>query len=111
MKHEYFVEQPVLDLKEGLKVKENTQLSYKSEKVEQTLENLVLETVLMDEGGNGVNTYHSVTHLFIKLNDGDILLFDEKRGYYLPTYPVTSIDDAINDITSLSDIPRYKDLG
>ena len=111
MKHELFVEQPVLDLKEGLRVSQETELLYKNEKVEQVLKNLVLETILDDAGSNGINTYKSKSYLSINLNPGDILLFDENRGYYMPPYPVASIDDAISDITSLSDIPRYKDMG
>ena len=109
MKHELFVEQPVLDLKEGIKVSKEMELLYKNEKVEQVLKNLVLETILDDSGTNGVNTYKSKSYLSINLNPGDILLFDENRGYYMPPYPVVSIDDAISDITSLSDIPRYKE--
>ena len=111
MKHELFVEQPVLDLKEGIKVTEETELLYKNEKVEQVLKGLVLETILDDAGSNGINTYKSKSYLSINLNPGDILLFDEQRGYYMPPYPVTSIDDAISDITSLSDVPRFKDMG
>lgn len=111
MKHELFVEQPVLDLKEGIRVSPETELLYKNEKVEQVLKGLVLETILDDAGSNGINTYKSKSYLSINLNPGDILLFDENRGYYMPPYPVTSIDDAISDITSLSDIPRYKDMG
>lgn len=109
MKHELFVEQPVLDLKEGIKVTEETELLYKNDKVEQVLKNLVLETILDDEGTNGINTYKSKSYLSINLNPGDILLFNEQRGYYMPPYPVTTIDDAISDITSLSDIPRFKE--
>ena len=109
MKHEMFVEQPVLDLKEGIRVTEETELLYKNERVEQVLKNLVLETILDDEGTNGINTYKSKSYLSIKLNPGDILLFNEQRGYYMPPYPVASIDDAISDISSLSDIPRYKE--
>lgn len=109
MKHELFVEQPVLDLKEGIRVSEDTELLYKNETVEQVLRDLVLETIKDDAGSNGINTYTSKSYLRINLNPGDILLFDENRGYYMPPYPVTSIDDAIDDITSLSDIPRYKE--
>ena len=108
MKHELFVEQPVLDLKEGIKVSADMKLLYKNENVEQILKDLVLETVLEDAGSNGVNTYKSKTCVTINLNPGDILLFNEQRGYYMPPYPVTSIDDAISDINSLNDIPRYK---
>lgn len=109
MKHELFVEQPVLDLKEGIRVTGETELLYKNDKVEQVLKNLVLETILSDEGSNGINTYKSKSYLSINLNPGDILLFSEQRGYYMPSYPVTSIDDAISDISSLSDIPRFRD--
>lgn len=108
MKHELFVEQPVLDLKEGIKVSAETELSYTNDKVHQVLKDLVLETNLEDAGSNGVNTYKSKSQVTIQLNPGDILLFNEQRGYYMPPYPVTSIDDAISDINSLSDIPRYK---
>lgn len=111
MRHELFVEQPVLDLKEGIKVTAETELLYKNEKVEQVLKDLVLETILDDAGSNGVNTYKSKSYLSINLNPGDILLFDENRGYYMPPYPVTTIDDAISDISSLGDIPRYRDMG
>lgn len=111
MTHELFVEQPVLDLNEGIKVSEETELSYKNEKVEQVLKNLVLETILEEEGTNGINTYKNKSYLSINLNPGDILLFDEHRGYYMPAYPVTSINDAISDIESLRDIPRFRDLG
>lgn len=109
MKHELFVEQPVLDLKEGIKVTEETELIFKNEKVEQVIKDLVLETILDDEGSNGINSYKSKSYISIKLNSGDILLFDEHRGYYMPTYPVTTIDEAISDISSLGDMPRYKE--
>ena len=109
MRHELFVEQPVLDLKEGIKVTRETELSYKNDKVEQVLKDLVLESIIDDSGSNGINTYKSKSYLSINLNSGDILLFDEKRGYYMPSYPVTTIDDAISDISALSDIPRFKE--
>ena len=101
IKHELFVEQPNIDLKKGVKVTKETELTYSNDKVEQELKNLVLETMLEEEGTNGVNTYTSKSYLRINLNDGDILLFDENRGYYMPPYPVESIDDAISDIESL----------
>lgn len=109
MKHELFVEQPVLDLKEGIKVTSETELEYKNAKVDQKLKDLVLETIMEDTGSNGINEYHSMSTISIRLNPGDILLFDESRGYYISRFPVCSIDDAISDINSLSDIPRYKE--
>ena len=111
MKHELFVEQPVLDLKEGIKVTAETELLYKNDKVEQVIKNLVLETIMDESGSTGFNSYKSKSYLSITLNPGDILLFDSNRGYYMPHYPVVSIDDAISDINSLSDIPRFIDRG
>jgi hypothetical protein len=104
MKRELFVEQPNIELKVGIKVTKDTELLYKNEKVEQVLKNLVLETILDDEGSNGFNTYKSKSYLSINLNEGDILLFDEQRGYYMPPYPMSSIEDAISDIESLKGI-------
>ena len=105
---QFFVEQVNLDLKVGIRVKKDTELSYKTEKVEQVLKDLKLETILTDEGSNGINTYESKTYLKINLNEGDILLFDEGRGYYMPPYPVESIEDAISDIESLKGM-EYKE--
>lgn len=98
---ELFVEQPNIDLKAGIKVTKDTDIVYNTEKVKQTLKDLVLETVLEDQGTNGVNSYKSTSRILIWLNDGDILLFSEERGYYMPPYPVVSIDDAISDIESI----------
>ena len=108
IKHQLFVEQPSIDLKVGIKITKETELTYKNSKVEQELKNLRLETILEDEGTNGVNSYSSKSYLKINLNEGDILLFDENRGYYMPPYPVESIDDAISDIESLRGI-EYKE--
>ncbi len=111
MRHELFVDQPVLDLREGVRVSRDTKFSYKNDKVEQELENLVLETIMHDAGTNGTNVYKSKSYISVTLNPGDVLLFDERRGYYLAAFPVVSIDDAISDISSLSDIPRFRDWG
>ena len=109
MKHELFVEQPSIELLKGIKVNKETELTYKSDKVEQVLKNLVLETILDDEGSNGINTYKSKSYISINLNDGDILLFDEVRGYHMAKYPVSTIEDAISDINSLKDIKLIED--
>lgn len=99
-----FVEQPNLELKVGIMVHKDTELTYKNDKVEQVIKELKMETILDDEGTNGINTYKSKSYLSITLNPGDILLFDEGRGYYMPAYPMSTIEDAISDITSLEDM-------
>ena len=101
MKHELFVEQPNIELKEGIYVTKDTELTYKNDKVEQVLKDLTLETILTEEGTNGINTYKSRSHISISLNGGEVLLFDKARGYYMPPYPMESVEDAISDLESL----------
>ena len=109
MDFELFVEQPNIELKQGVKVTKETDVTYANEKVKQTLKDLVLKTTMTDEGSNGINSYKSESNIELHLNEGDILLFHEERGYYMPPYPMESIDDAISDINSLRDIPRFKE--
>ena len=104
MDFQLFVEQPSLELKKGIMVREDTDLEYESEKARQALRDLTLETYLSDEGTNGINSYKSESYITISLNAGDILLFDPVRGYYLPSYPQTTIEKAIEDISSLRGI-------
>jgi hypothetical protein len=101
MKFELFVDQPSLELKKGIQVHKDTEISFKSENVEQLLADLRLDTIMDEAGTNGLNSYKSKSHICIQLNEGDILLFDPERGYYLPHYPKTTIAQAIEDITSL----------
>lgn len=101
MKFELFVDQPSLELRKGITVRKDTETAYKSEKVEQLLKDLKLDTIIDDEGTNGINSYKSKSHITIFLNEGDILLFDPERGYYLSPYPKTTIEQAIEDISSL----------
>lgn len=109
MDFELFVDQPSLELYKGIQVRFDTELSFKNEKVEQFLRNLKLETILDDEGTNGINSYKSKSHISITLNDGDILLFDPSRGYYLPPYPKTTIQQAISDISALNGVKLSKE--
>ena len=109
MEFELFVDQPSLELYKGIQVKFDTEVAYKSENVEQYLKNLKLETILDDEGSNGINSYKSKSHISITLNEGDILLFDPVRGYYLPPYPKTTIKQAIDDIRSMENVKLRKE--
>ena len=104
MKFDLFVDQPSLELKKGIQVRKDTEVSFKNEKVEQLLKDLKLDTILDEEGTNGINSYKSKSHISITLNEGDILLFDPSRGYYLPPYPKTTIEQAIEDISSLKGV-------
>jgi hypothetical protein len=104
MKHTLFVDQPNLELKEGIQVRPDTEISFRNESVEQLLKNLQLDTIMEESGTNGINSYKTKSHISIQLNDGDVLLFDPSRGYYLPHYPKVTISQAIEDIQGLGAI-------
>lgn len=104
MKLELFVDQPNLELKQGVQVRRDTKLSFQNETVEQLLQDLQLDTIMEESGTNGINSYKTRSHIRIQLNEGDILLFDPSRGYYLPHYPKVTIRQAIEDIRSLEGI-------
>ena len=104
MKFELFVDQPCLELKKGIQVHADTEVAFKNENVEQLLKDLKLDTIMSESGTNGINSYKSKSHICITLNEGDILLFDPERGYYLPPYPKTTIAQAIEDISSLEGV-------
>lgn len=104
MKFELFVDQPCLELKKGIQVHADTEVSFKNGNVEQMLKDLTLDTIMSESGTNGINSYNSKSYISITLNEGDILLFDPKRGFYLPPYPKTTIAQAIEDISSLDGV-------
>lgn len=103
MKLRLYVDQPTINMKAGIAVKKDTEFLYRNENVEQVVKDLIFETIKREKGSNGINSYESKSYIKIQLNEGDVLLFDEHRGYYLPAYPVTSIEDAISDISSLEE--------
>jgi len=104
MKFELFVDQPSLDLKKGIQVTKDTETTFKNDKVEQVIKDLKLDMIMDEEGTNGFNSYKSKSHISITLNEGDILMFDPERGYYLPPYPKTRIEQAAEDLAALKGI-------
>ena len=104
MKKEYFVEQPNLELMPGVRVTEETEGHYKNEIVEQVIKDLKLETILNQKGSNGLNSYENRSYIRVDLNPGDILLFDKQRGFYLPAFAVSSVEDAAGDIAAMQGV-------
>lgn len=101
MKHRLFVEQPSIDMKPGIRVTKETELIYKNDTVEQVIKDLKFETIKQEIGTNGINAYETKSLIKIGLNEGDVLLFDKRIGYYIPYTSVSSIDEAIDDLESL----------
>lgn len=105
MKKELFVEQPNTELKRGIMVRKDTQLTFQNAHVEQELKDMILETVVQNEGShNGINAFQTKSYIRLGLNEGDVLLYDEDRGYYLPSHPMVTVEEAMSDLEALKDI-------
>lgn len=96
-----FIRKPSIDLYSGIRVDKDTVLEYKNENVKQTLKNLVFHSVTKVKGDNYTSKYDTT----IKLNEGDILIFEEEgRGYIKPVEPFVTIEEAIDDLTNIRDL-------
>lgn len=97
---ENFILKPSIDRYPGIRVTKNTELEYKTENVAQTIKNLVFHSVKKVKGEG----YRSKYDTTIQLNEGDILIFDEERGYIKPVESFVSIEEAIADLESMKDL-------
>lgn len=96
-----FIRRPSIDFFTGVRVTKDTVLEYKSENIEQKIENLILHTVMQIKGEG----YESTNHTTIYLNEGDVLLFEEEgRGYIKPVEDFVTIAEAIDDLTNIKDL-------
>lgn len=99
-----FIFKPDITLYEGIEVFKDTRLSYKNENVKQELKDLTLKTKMTEKKDN----YTSKTDLVIHLEEGDILLYEEERGYFLPCMPMSTIQEAIDDLEVIKDFDNEK---
>ena len=96
-----FIKKPNIDLYPGIVVTKDTAMEYANENVEQKLENLVFHSVTKVKGEGYESQYD--TTIFLK--EGDILVFEEEgRGYIKPVEPFVTIQEAIEDLTSIMDL-------
>lgn len=96
-----FIRKPSIDLYPGIRVDQYTAFEYENENVHQTLEDLVFHSVTKVKGENFESTYDTT----IKLQEGDILVFEEEgRGYIKPVEPFVTIAEAIDDLTNIKDV-------
>lgn len=96
-----FIRKPSITLYPGIRVDKDTKLEYKTDNVEQSLENLVFRSVTKVKGEG----YESAYNTTIYLKEGDILLFEEKgRGYIKPVDGFVTIAEAIDDLTNIKDL-------
>ena len=78
----------------------DTEFTYKKKNVTQTLKDLVFHSVTKVKGEG----YRSKYDTTINLNEGDILIFDEERGYIKPVEHLVSIKEAIEELTCIEDL-------
>ena len=93
-----FIRKPSLDLYPGIVVTKDTVLEYKNENVKQTVKDLVFHSVTKVKG----EVYRSKYDTVIKLEEGDVLIFEEEgRGYIKPVEPFVTIEEAVSDLTNI----------
>lgn len=97
-----FIMKPDITFYEGVMINKDTKLEYETDDIKQTIENLVLKTNKKEK----TDKYESVFDLTIKLEEGEILLFEEERGYFLPSLPMSTVKDAIEDLEAIKDFDK-----
>lgn len=97
-----FIYRPDITLLDGVMVNKDTKIEFENEYIKQTIENLVLKTNKKEK----TDKYESEFNLTIKLDEGEILLFEEERGYFLPSLPMTTVKDGIEDLESIKEFDK-----
>lgn len=96
-----FIRKPSIDLYPGIRVTKDTVLEYENENVQQSVKDLVLNSVTWVKGDGYESMYKTTIHL----NEGDILVFEEEgRGYIKPVESFVTVEEAIEELTDIKDI-------
>ncbi len=96
-----FVMKPSIDLYPGIRVDKDTVLEYKTETIEQKIENLKFHNVTKVKGEG----FESTVDTTIDLKDGDILIFEDGgRGYIKPVEPMVTVQEAIDDLENIKGV-------
>lgn len=96
-----FIRKPSIDMYAGIRVTKETELNYKNNNVEQTLKDLVFHSITKVTGDN----FESVYDTTIRLNEGDILVFEEEgRGYIKPVEEFMTVKEAIEEFEHIKDL-------
>jgi hypothetical protein len=94
MQYKKFIRQPSIDMYAGIIVGKDTEVTFESENVKQTIKDLVLVSEMRDKGEG----YESVYNVTVYLEEGDMLIFDEHRGYIKPVERFMTVDEAIDEL-------------
>ena len=103
MKNKKYILRPNITMFEGIRVTKKTKFTFENENVKQKLEDLILSIELKESGETENTKYEYLSTGKVTIDSGTVLLFDEKRGYYVPNYDLVTADEAIEDIKALKD--------
>lgn len=96
---ENFIIRPDVTLYKGIRVTKDTCIVRNTENIQQSIENLTLCTKTHVEKENYTADYE--TKVF--LEEGDVLLLDEERGYIKPIEAFVSVAEAIDDLENIKE--------
>jgi hypothetical protein len=96
---EKFIIRPDVTLYTGIRVTKDTCIVRYTENIQQSIENLTLCTKTHIEKENYTADYE--TKVF--LEEGDVLLLDEERGYIKPIEAFVSVAEAIDDLKNIKE--------
>lgn len=100
MQYIKLIRQPSIDMYAGITVDKDTNLEYETENVKQTIKDLVLHSVTTLNG----EEYESKYETTIRLNEGDVLVFDENRGYIKPVERFMTVSEAIEELKCVLEV-------
>ena len=81
----------------GIIVKKDIEKTFENIGVKRTLKDLTLTTELQETG----DKYESKSVITINLVEGDILLYDEQKGYKLPGIQMQTAKEIAEDFNAL----------
>jgi hypothetical protein len=99
-KMEKFIRKPSIDMHLGIRVTKDFKADFKTENVEQHIVNLVLHQITKVKGDGFESTYDTT----IYLNEGDVLIYEEDRGYIKPVDSFMTVREAIEDFEAIKDL-------
>ena len=95
-----FIRKPSITMYSGVRVDKDTFLEYENENVKQTVKDLIYHSVTVAKG----DRYESILDTTIQLNEGDVLILDDARGYILPANAdFVTVAEAIEELNCLDD--------
>lgn len=96
-----FIRKPSIDLYPGIRVDKDTVLEYENENLQQSVKNLVLNSVTWIKGEEYESMYKTTVHL----KEGDVLIFEEEgRGYIKPIEEFVTPDEATEELNNIKGV-------